>query len=74
MTITGPESFSLAELAAAASEVTGDAYRYEPLDREEWVAYRRAAGRPEWSIEAGLLVLRRRRRGEADVVSATTAS
>ena len=69
VTITGPESFSLAELAAAASEVTGDAYRYEPLDEEEWIAYRRSVGRPEWSIEAGYSYYDGVRRGEADVVT-----
>ena len=69
VTITGPESFMLEELAAAASEVTGDAYRYEPRDREEWVAYRRRAGRPEWSIEAGSSYYDGVRRGEAEVVT-----
>jgi uncharacterized protein YbjT (DUF2867 family) len=69
VTITGPESFTLEELAAAASEVTGDAYRYEPRDREEWVAYRRRAGRPEWSIEAGSSYYDGVRRDEADVVT-----
>ncbi len=69
VTITGPESFSLAELAAVASEVTGDAYRYEPLDREEWIGYRRSVGRPEWSIEAGFSYYDGVRRGEADVVT-----
>jgi len=69
VTITGPESFTLEELAAAASEVTGDAYRYEPRDREEWVANRRRAGRPEWSIEAGSSYYDGVRRGEADVVT-----
>jgi uncharacterized protein YbjT (DUF2867 family) len=69
VTITGPESFTLEELAAAASEVTGDAYRYEPRDREEWVAYRRRAGRPEWSIEAGSSYYDGVRRGEAEVVT-----
>ncbi len=67
--ITGPESFSLAELAAAASEVTGDAYSYQPLDRETWNAYRRSVGRPEWSIEAGSSYYDGVRLGEADVVS-----
>jgi uncharacterized protein YbjT (DUF2867 family) len=46
VTITGPESVTLAELAAIASEVTGDSYRYEPLGRDEWVKYRESwAGR-----------------------------
>ena len=69
VTITGPESFSLAELAAAASDVTGDRYRYEPLDRDDWVAYRRSVGRPEWSIEAGITYYDGVAAGEMDVVS-----
>jgi uncharacterized protein YbjT (DUF2867 family) len=67
--VTGPESFTLVELAAAASEVTGDAYRYEPHDREEWIAYRRSAGRPEWSIEAGSSYYDGVRLGEANLSS-----
>ena len=67
--ITGPESFSLAELAATASDVTGDAYRYAPLDREEWIAYRKSVGRPDWSIEAGISYYDGVRVGEADVVT-----
>ena len=69
VTITGPESFTLAELAARASETTGDTYRYEPLDDEEWIAYRRSVGRPEWSIQAGYSYYDGVRRGEADVVT-----
>ena len=67
--ITGPESFSLAELAATASDVTGDAYRYAPLDCEEWIAYRKSVGRPDWSIEAGISYYDGVRVGEADVVT-----
>jgi NAD(P)H dehydrogenase (quinone) len=69
VTITGPESFSLSELAATASDVTGDSYRYEPLDRDEWVAYRRSLGRPEWSIEAGITYYDGVAAGEMDIVS-----
>jgi hypothetical protein len=49
--------------------VTGDGYRYEPLDRDEWVAYRRSLGRPEWSIEAGITYYDAVAAGEMDVVS-----
>jgi uncharacterized protein YbjT (DUF2867 family) len=69
VTITGPESLSLAELAATASDVTRDAYRYEPLARADWIAYRRSVGRPDWSIEAGISYYDGVRNGEADVVS-----
>jgi hypothetical protein len=49
--------------------VTGDGYRYEPLDRDAWVAYRRSLGRPEWSIEAGITYYDAVAAGEMDVVS-----
>lgn len=67
--VTGPESFSLAQLAAVASEVTGGAYRYAPLDREEWIDYRKSVGRPDWAIEAGISYFDGVRTGEADVVT-----
>ncbi len=68
VTITGPEAFTLSELAAVASDVTGDDYRYEPLDRQEWLAYRRGLGRPAWSIEAGISYYDGVARGEAGIV------
>lgn len=68
VTVTGAESLTCAELAAVASRVTGDDYRYEPADREAWKAYRRALGRPDWSIEMGLSYYDGLARGEADVV------
>jgi uncharacterized protein YbjT (DUF2867 family) len=68
VTITAPEAVTLSELAAIASEVTGDDYRYEPLDREEWLAYRRGLGRPAWSIEAGISYYDGVARGEAGIV------
>ena len=52
-----------------ATDVTGEHYRYEPLEREDWIAYRRSIGRPEWSIEAGITFYDGVARGEADVVS-----
>jgi hypothetical protein len=45
-----------------------DARRYEPLEREDWVRYRRSLGRPDWSIEAGITYYDGVARGEADVV------
>jgi NAD(P)H dehydrogenase (quinone) len=69
VTITTPDAVGLAELAALATELTGDDYRYEPLDREDWIAYRRSVGRAEWSIEAGITYYDGVARGEADVVS-----
>ena len=69
VTITGPEAPTLAELAGIASEVTGAGYRYDPLPREQWIAQRRNAGRPEWSIEAGSSYYDGVARGEAGLVS-----
>ncbi len=69
VTITGPEAPTLAELAGIASEVTGAGYRYDPLPREEWIAQRRNAGRPAWSIEAGSSYYDGVARGEAGMVS-----
>lgn len=68
VTITTPEAVTLAELAALASDVTRDEYRYEPLEREDWIASRRALGRPEWSVEAGVSFYDGVGAGEADVV------
>jgi len=68
VTVTGSESVTLAEFAAIATEVTGDHYRYDPDDVDDWVAYRRALGREDWSIEAGLSYYEGVRAGEADVV------
>ena len=69
VTITNPEAVTLTELAALATEVTGDQYRYEPLPRQEWIDYRRSLGREEWSIEAGITFYDSVVVGEADVVS-----
>ncbi len=68
VTITGPEALTLGALAATASEVSGDGYRYAPLDRDDWLASRRALGRPEWSIEAGISYYDSVARGEAGIV------
>ncbi len=69
VTITTPDAVSLPGLAALARELTGDPYRYEPQEREAWVAYRRSLGRPDWSIEAGASYYDGVARGEADVVT-----
>ena len=58
----GSESVTLAEFARIATDVTGDDYRYEPQDAEDWVAYRRSLGRAMVD-RGGALLLRRRPRG-----------
>jgi uncharacterized protein YbjT (DUF2867 family) len=68
VTITTPEAVTMDELARIATDVTGDPYRYEPLERDEWIARRRALGHPDWAIEAGITYWDGVRAGEADVV------
>ena len=60
VTVTGPESFSLAELAAAASEVTGDAYRYAAA-RPRGVDRLPPERRPSRLVDRGRDLLLRRR-------------
>jgi uncharacterized protein YbjT (DUF2867 family) len=67
--VTTPESVSLGELAAIASEVTGADYRYEPQTRDEWEAKWRARGMEEWALEAGLTSFDAQLAGELDVVT-----
>jgi uncharacterized protein YbjT (DUF2867 family) len=69
LNIGTPESVTLAELARIASDVTGDAYRYEPLAPEAWKAKRVALGRKDWEVEAGLSSYEAVRAGEFDVVT-----
>jgi NAD(P)H dehydrogenase (quinone) len=67
--ITTPESVSMRELAQIASEVTGDAYRYEPISDGEWIQRWKAQGRPDWALEAGQTSYEALRAGEFDLVS-----
>jgi NAD(P)H dehydrogenase (quinone) len=67
--VVTPDAVSLAELAEVASEVTGDAYRYEPSDDAAWDARWRGSGKEEWAIEAGLSSYAALRQGEFDVRS-----
>jgi NAD(P)H dehydrogenase (quinone) len=69
--VTGPESVSMEELAAIASEVTGDTYGCEPQSRDDWKAKRLAMGRDAWSVEAGLSSWDALNAGEFDAVSDT---
>ena len=67
--ITTPESVSMRELAQIATQVTGEAYGYEPISDDEWIERWKAQGRPEWALEAGLTSYEALRAGELDVVS-----
>ncbi|MFN8110133.1 MAG: NAD(P)H-binding protein [Thermoleophilia bacterium] len=70
VSITTPEAVTLGELAAMAREVSGRReLRYAPLTREEWLAYRRALGRQEWSLQGGLTYYDGIAVGEHDVVT-----
>jgi len=51
--VVTPPAVGLAELAAAASEITGRPYRYEPSTDDEWDDRWRALGRSGWELEAG---------------------
>jgi NAD(P)H dehydrogenase (quinone) len=67
--VTTPESVTLGELAALASEVTGAEYRYEPQTRDEWEARWRARGKDGWELESGLTSFDAQVAGELDVVT-----
>lgn len=67
--VTTPDSVTMAELAALAAEVTGYAYRYEPMDDDGWQERWRAMGRRRWQLEVGASVYAALRAGELDVVS-----
>ena len=67
--ITGPEAVTVGELAAAASEVAGAEYRYEPATREEWEAKWRARGQDGWALEGGLTSFDAQVAGQLDVVT-----
>lgn len=67
--IVTPDAVSMGELAETASEVTGDAYRYEPSADAAWEARWRERGKEAWAIEAGLSSYAALREGEFDVQS-----
>jgi NAD(P)H dehydrogenase (quinone) len=67
--ITTPQSVSMRELAQIATEVTGEAYDYQPISDDEWMQRWKAQGRPEWALEAGLTSYEAIRAGELDIVS-----
>jgi NAD(P)H dehydrogenase (quinone) len=67
--IVTADAVSLAGLAEIATEVTGDAYRYQPSDDASWKARWRERGKEAWEIEAGLSSYAALRQGEFDVRS-----
>jgi uncharacterized protein YbjT (DUF2867 family) len=67
--IVTPDSVTMAELADAASRVTGDPYRWEPADDDSWEVRWRGQGRKGWELEAGHSTYEALRRGDFDVVT-----
>jgi NAD(P)H dehydrogenase (quinone) len=67
--IVTADAVSLAGLAEIATEVTGDACRYQPSDDATWEARWRERGKETWGIEAGLSSYAALRQGEFDVRS-----
>jgi uncharacterized protein YbjT (DUF2867 family) len=67
--IVGPRPVTLAELARAASEVTGKTYRYEPSPRAAWEERWRGRGWEDWKLEAGLTSFDAHVAGELAVAS-----
>jgi uncharacterized protein YbjT (DUF2867 family) len=63
------DSVSMAELAAAARDVTGDPYRYDPYSDAWWEERWRSRGGDGWRVAAGLTSYEALRRGELDVVT-----
>jgi NAD(P)H dehydrogenase (quinone) len=49
--VTGPEAFTLAEAAAAMTEITGRTVRFENETVEEAYASRAVYGAPDWEVE-----------------------
>jgi len=68
--IVTPDSVTIGELADTAARVTGDPYRFEPVDDDAWEERWRALGRTGWELEAGHTTYRALRSGELDVVTA----
>jgi len=67
--LTGPEAFTLAEVAALISEVTGRPTAYLDETLEEAYASRAPYGAPEWQVEAWVSTYTAIARGEVAAVS-----
>ena len=70
-TLTGSQSLSFAEIAAALTEITGKLHRYHNETLEEAFASRKAAypDTPDWQIEAWVSTYTAIAEGEIDAVS-----
>ena len=61
--LTATEAFTMADLAAIASELTGRTIRRLVLDEDEWVAAQIAAGQPEFAARFSLGMYQAAQRG-----------
>ena len=71
--LTAPETFTMAELAAIASELTGRAIRHVTVTDAQWRATKLAQGMPEPFVDIMLGTYRAMRRGDFAVVDPTLA-
>ena len=63
--VVADDAVSMAELAAVARDVTGDArYRYEPIDDDAWEQRWREDGAEDWHVESGRTTYASLRAGE----------
>jgi uncharacterized protein YbjT (DUF2867 family) len=69
--ITGPESLSMAEVAAKLSAATGLEIRYVEVSSEDFIAARLAAGAPPYAAEALAELFAERRKGKEATVYQT---
>ena len=67
--LTGPEAFTLTEIAEVLTRVTGKQIRFEDETVEEAWASRRASGAEDWMIEGWVTSYLAIANGELDVVS-----
>ncbi|GAA4425292.1 SDR family oxidoreductase [Actinokineospora soli] len=67
--LTGPASLSMADIAAAISEATGEAVTYQPETDAEAYASRAVYGAPDWQVDAWVSTYTAIRNGELARVS-----
>jgi uncharacterized protein YbjT (DUF2867 family) len=71
--LTGPEALSYAELAGCLSDVCGRPIRHLDLEPTEAASAMRAAGMPDWAVQARLELYATYRAGEAEPVTTTVS-
>jgi NAD(P)H dehydrogenase (quinone) len=71
--LTAPETFTMKELAAIASELTGRAIRHVTVTDAQWRTAKLAQGMPEHFVDMMLTTYRAMRRGDFAAVDPTLA-